>query len=114
MTIFHAVLYGGTLIINNSYTDKMKTLSIHKNKALSASEADGKWWRSKNMFFSILAEEDFTNKEVVLVHIILITLLTCTAFIETYPVISIPAVIVSAVCVKFLNNVSNKNSNVTD
>ena len=62
----------------------------------------------------MLAEEDFTNKEVVLVHLILITLLTCTAFIETYPVISIPAVIVSAVCVKFLNNVSNKNSNVTN
>ena len=49
----------------------MKTLSIHKNKALSASEAAGKWWRSKNMFFSMLAEEDFTNKEVVLVHLIL-------------------------------------------
>ena len=92
----------------------METATIHKNKVLSASEAAGKWWRSKNMFFSILAEEDFTNKEVVLVHIILITLLTCTAFIETYPVISIPAVIVSAVCVKFLNNVGNKNSNVTN
>lgn len=92
----------------------MKTLSIHKNKALSASEAAGKWWRSKNMFFSMLAEEDFTNKEVVLVHLILITFLTCTAFVETYPVISILAVIVSAVCVKFLNNVGNKNSNVTN
>ena len=92
----------------------METTTIHKNKVLSASEAAGKWWRSKNIFFSMLAEEDFTNKEVVLVHIILITLLTCTAFIETYPVISIPAVIVSAVCVKFLNNVSNKNSNVTN
>jgi len=92
----------------------METTTIHKNKVLSASEAAGKWWRSKNIFFSMLAEEDFTNKEVVLVHLILITLLTCTAFIETYPVISIPAVIVSAVCAKFLNNVSNKNSNVTN
>ena len=73
-----------------------------------------KWGRSKNMFFSMLAEEDFTNKEVVLVHLIFITFLTCTAFVETYPVISILAVIVSAVCVKFLNNVSNKNSNVTN
>ena len=59
----------------------------------------------------MLAEEDFTNKEVVLVHLILITFLTCTAFVETYPVISILAVIVSAVCVKFLNNV---DSNVTN
>ena len=73
-----------------------------------------KWGRSKNMFFSMLAEEDFTNKEVVLVHLILITFLTCTAFVETYPVISILAVIVGAVCVKFLNNVGNKNSNVTN
>ena len=92
----------------------MKTLSIHKNKALSASEAAGKWWRSKNMFFSILAEEDFTNKEVVLVHIILITLLTCTAFIETYPVISILAIIASAVCVRILNGVGNNINNVSN
>ena len=92
----------------------MKTLSIHKNKALSASEAAGKWWRSKNMFFSILAEEDFTNKEVVLVHLILMAFLIGTALVETYPVISILAILASAVCVKSLNNVGNKNSNVTN
>ena len=92
----------------------MKTLSIHKNKVLSASEAAGKWWRSKNMFFSMLAEEDFTNKEVVLVHLILITFLTCTAFVETYPVISILAIIASAVCVRILNGVGNYINNVSN
>ena len=92
----------------------MKTLSIHKNKVLSASEAAGKWWRSKNIFFSMLAEEDFTNKEVVLVHLILITFLTCTAFVETYPVISILAVIASAVCVRILNGVGNNINNVSN
>ena len=92
----------------------MKTLSIHKSKTSSASEAVGKWWNSKNVFFSLLAEENFTNKEVVLVHLILMAFLIGTALVETYPVISILAVIVSAVCVKFLNNVGNKNSNVTN
>ena len=62
----------------------------------------------------MLAEEDFTNKEVVLVHLILMAFLIGTALVETYPVISILAVIVSAVCVKFLNNVGNENSNVTN
>lgn len=62
----------------------------------------------------MLAEEDFTNKEVVLVHLILMAFLIGTALVETYPVISILAVIVSAVCVKFLNNVGNKNNNVTN
>ena len=92
----------------------MKTLSIHKSKTSSASEAVGKWWKSKNVFFSLLAEENFTNKEVVLVHLILMAFLIGTALVETYPVISILAVIVSAVCVKFLNNVGNENSNVTN
>ena len=89
----------------------MKTLSIHKSKTSSASEAVGKWWNSKNVFFSLLAEENFTNKEVVLVHLILMAFLIGTALVETYPVISILA---SAVCVKSLNNVGNKNSNVTN
>lgn len=89
----------------------MKTLSIHKSKTSSASEAVGKWWNSKNVFFSLLAEENFTNKEVVLVHLILMVFLIGTALVETYPVISILA---SAVCVKSLNNVGNKNSNVTN
>ena len=92
----------------------METTTIHKNKVLSASEAAGKWWRSKNIFFSMLAEEDFTNKEVVLVHLILITFLIGTALVETYPVISILAIIASAVCVRILNGVGNKNSNVSN
>lgn len=62
----------------------------------------------------MLAEEDFTNKEVVLVHLILMAFLIGTALVETYPVISILAILASAVCVKSLNNVGNKNSNVTN
>ena len=92
----------------------MKTLSIHKNKALSASEAVGKWWRSKNMFFSMLAEENFTNKEVVLVHLILMAFLIGTALVETYPVLSIIAIIASAVCVRILNGVGNSINNVSN
>lgn len=89
----------------------METLSIHKNKTLSASEAVGKWWNSKNVFFSLLAEEDFTNKEVVLAHLILIAFLIGTALVDTYPVISIIAIIASAVCVRLLNGVGNNISN---
>jgi len=92
----------------------METTTIHKNKVLSASEAAGKWWRSKNIFFSMLAEEDFTNKEVVLVHLILITFLIGTALVETYPVISILAIIASAVCVRILNGVGNNINNVSN
>lgn len=89
----------------------METLSIHKNKTLSASEAVGKWWNSKNVFFSLLAEEDFTNKEVVLAHLILMAFLIGTALVDTYPVISIIAIIASAVCVRLLNGVGNNISN---
>ena len=92
----------------------MKTLSIHKNKALSASEAVGKWWNSKNVFFSLLAEENFTNKEVVLVHLILMAFLIGTALVETYPVISILAIIASAVCVRILNGGGNNINNVSN
>ena len=36
----------------------MKTLSIHKDKTSLASETVGKWWNSKNVFFSLLTEEN--------------------------------------------------------
>ncbi|WP_314352112.1 hypothetical protein [Segatella oris] len=92
----------------------MKTLSIHKDKTSSASEAVGKWWNSKNVFFSLLTEENFTNKEVVLVHLILMAFLIGTALVETYPVISILAIIASAVCVRILNGVGNSINNVSN
>lgn len=92
----------------------MKTLSIHKSKTSSASEAVGKWWNSKNVFFSLLAEENFTNKEVVLIHLILMAFLIGTALVETYPVISILAIIASAVCVRILNGVGNNINNVSN
>lgn len=91
----------------------MKTLSLNKNKTLSISEAADKWWNSRNVFFSTIAEENFTNKEVILVHLILMELLACIAFIEAYPVVSIIAMGVSGACVKFLNNDGN-NNNITN
>ena len=92
----------------------MKKLSIHKDKTSSASETVGKWWNSKNVFFSLLTEENFTNKEVVLVHLILMAFLIGTALVETYPVISILAILASAVCVKILNGVGNSIDNVSN
>ena len=92
----------------------MKTLSIHKDKTSLASETVGKWWNSKNVFFSLLTEENFTNKEVVLVHLILMAFLIGTALVETYPVISILAIIASAVCVRSLNGGGNNINNVSN
>lgn len=81
----------------------MKTLSIQKDRTLSVSEAAGNWWRSKNSFFSKIAEEEIVNKEVVLVHLILMGVIVGAAFVDTRPAISIFAMAASAVCVRLLN-----------
>ena len=62
----------------------MKTLSIHKDKTSLASETVGKWWNSKNVFFSLLTEENFSNREVVLAHLILIAIIICAAAIRGF------------------------------
>ena len=81
-------LYTKNSNINHSYINKMKTLSIHKDKTSLASETVGKWWNSKNVFFSLLTEENFSNREVVLVHLILIALIICAAAVEVSLLVS--------------------------
>lgn len=90
----------------------MKTISIQKKKSLSVSEMADRWWNSKSVFFSAIAEEDFTNKEVILVHLILVSFLLGAAFVDTCFIISVLAILVSAVCVKLLNRTDNKNDKV--
>ena len=87
----------------------MKTVSIDKERTLSTAEITGKWWNSKNLFFSTLAEEDFTNKEVVLTHLILLALLLCIICIEEYPVVAILATGSCGALVKILNKANNVN-----
>lgn len=92
----------------------MNTLSIHKEEKASMVQVARKWWNSKNALFSAFTGEVFTNREVVLAHLILIAFLACTAFIETYPAISVLAIIVSAICVRLLNCGAKKNDNVSN
>lgn len=47
-------------------------------------------------------------------HLILMAFLIGTALVETYPVISILAIIASAVCVRILNGVGNNINNVSN
>lgn len=91
----------------------MKTLSIQRNKMIPVFEAADKWWNTKNTFFSMLAGEKFSNREVVLTHLILIALFAGIVCAEILPVVSILAVAVSAVCVRFLNQ-KGYNANITD
>lgn len=91
----------------------MKTLSIQKNKTVSVFEGANKWWNTKNAFFSMFTGEKFSNREVVLAHLILMAFCAGIACAETHPFVSILAIAISAVCVRFLNQKEN-NTNITD
>mgnify|MGYP000000171762 FL=1 len=91
----------------------MKTLSIHKDKTSSASETVGKWWNSKNVFFSLLTEENFSNREVVLAHLILIAIIICAAAIEVSLLVSFLSLLVAGGLVAYLNRADyNDNINI--
>ena len=89
----------------------MKTLSIHKDKTSLASETVGKWWNSKNVFFSLLTEENFSNREVVLVHLILIALIICAAAVEVSLLVSFLSLLAAGGLVACLNR-DDYNDNI--
>lgn len=62
-----------------------------------------KWWNAKNALFSAFTGESFTNKEVVLTHLILISLLIGISIAEAYPLVAVLMMGVCAVLVKQLN-----------
>lgn len=91
----------------------MKTLSINKDKTSLASETVGKWWNSKNVFFSLLTEENFSNREVVLVHLILIALIICAAAVEVSLLVSFLSLLAAGGLVACLNRADyNDNINI--
>ena len=96
-------------IINNSYTGTMKTLSINKN--LSVFSMATKWWNSKNLFLSTIVEEDFTNREVVLVHLILIAVLVGAIAVEVSFIVSLFSLIIGGTLAACLNR-SKENDNI--
>lgn len=87
----------------------MSTISIRKEEKTSTVKAVDMWWNSKNVFFSTITGENFTNKEVILTHLILMALLICIACVENYPIVATLAMAAGGVCVRLLNKVSRKN-----
>lgn len=97
----------------NLYSSGMKTISIEKGKDTSVTEVLAKWWNAKNVFFSKLAEEDFSNREVILAHCILISFLIGVLAAETSILISFLALLVAGGFVVCLNKTDgNENINI--
>lgn len=92
----------------------METISVdNKKKVLSVTEAAGKWWKAKNVFYSTLMEEDVTNREVVLVQFIMMTILLTAIAVEVSFVIAFISLAFCGVLVACLNKTeSNENINI--
>lgn len=87
----------------------MSTLSIRKEEKASTAKAVDTWWNSSNVFFSTIAGEEFTNREVILAHLILMALLASSACVENYPIVTVFAMTAGGICVRLLNKVRKKN-----
>jgi hypothetical protein len=91
----------------------MKTISVDKSKETSVTEVIKKWWKAKNLFFSSLTEERFSNREVVLAHLILIAIIICAAAIEVSLLVSFLSLLVAGGLVAYLNRADyNDNINI--
>lgn len=92
---------------------QMKTISVDKSKETSVTEVITKWWKAKNLFFSSLTEESFSNREVVLAHLILIAIIICAAAIEVSLLVSFLSLLVAGGLVACLNRADyNDNINI--
>ena len=89
----------------------MKKIAIDKSKKTSVTETLAKWWNTKNEFFSKLIEEEVSNREVMLVHFILMSLIIGAGAVENSLFVSILAVLVAGGCVARLNK-ANGNDNI--
>lgn len=97
----------------NTNSIQMKTISVDKSKETSVTEVITKWWKAKNLFFSSLTEESFSNKEVVLAHLILIAIIICAAAIEVSLLVSFLSLLVAGGLVAYLNRADyNDNINI--
>lgn len=95
----------------NLYSRNMKATSIGKSKETSVTENLAKWWNAKNEFFSKLTEEELSNREVVLVHFILVALLVGAVAVENSLFVSFLAVLGAGGGVARLNK-ANGNDNI--
>lgn len=100
------------MIMNTNFI-QMKTISVDKSKETSVTEVITKWWKAKNLFFSSLTEESFSNREVVLAHLILIAIIICAAAIEVSLLVSFLSLLVAGGLVAYLNRADyNDNINI--
>lgn len=100
------------MIMNTNFI-QMKTISVDKSKETSVTEVITKWWKAKNLFFSSLTEESFSNKDVVLTHLILIAIIICAAAIEVSLLVSFLSLLVAGGLVAYLNRADyNDNINI--
>lgn len=100
------------MIMNTNFI-QMKTISVDKSKETSVTEVITKWWKAKNLFFSSLTEESFSNREVVLAHLILIAIIICAAAIEFSLLVSFLSLLVAGGLVAYLNRADyNDNINI--
>lgn len=92
---------------------QMKSIPVDKSKKTPATETLAKWWNAKNLFFSSLTEEDFSNREVLLAHLILIAIIICAAAIEVSLLVSFLSLLVAGGLVAYLNRADyNDNINI--
>lgn len=92
---------------------QMKTISVDKSKETSVTDVITKWWKAKNLFFSSLTEGSFSNREVVLAHLILIAIIICAAAIEVSLLVSFLSLLVAGGLVAYLNRADyNDNINI--
>lgn len=100
------------MIMNTNFI-QMKTISVDKSKETSVAEVLTKWWNAKNLLFSSLTEESFSNREVVLAHLILIAIIICAAAIEVSLLVSFLSLLVAGGLVVYLNRADyNDNINI--
>ena len=100
------------MIMNTNFI-QMKTISVNKSKETSVAEVLTKWWNAKNLLFSSLTEESFSNREVVLAHLILIAIIICAAAIEVSLLVSFLSLLVAGGLVVYLNRADyNDNINI--
>lgn len=85
---------------------KMNALPNKKEKYFS--KVNNQWLNSNNQLFSIVAGRDYTNKELLLTVLIIITLLFCNNCYEAYPIMSFFTMIVAGVLIKLLNRIYRK------
>lgn len=80
------------------------TITVQKTNGISVKNTVNAWLNKKNKFFSNIAEENFTNKEVLCTNIICAAIMMAAITIEYMPMISVLNGLIAAGAAIKLNN----------